>query len=57
MADYCVINDNCNISTGNITWYETGNATFNATIQAKNMDAPPSNSILWIDILARLFIG
>ena len=57
LTDSCVIVDNCDIGTGDITFINTGVATFNAIIQAQNMDSPPNNGILFIDSNARVLIG
>lgn len=48
LSDSCLIYTDCDIGTGNITFVSTGNATFNATITAKNMDSPPNGGTLFI---------
>ena len=57
MADSCVINSDCDLGTGNITWVGTGNATFNATISCKDMNDPPASSTLFIDLNTKMIIG
>ena len=58
MADNCVINSNCSLGVGNITFTDAmGNATFNATISCKNLEYPIINQILKIGYNARIFVG
>ncbi|MDD5700051.1 MAG: hypothetical protein PHH00_02555 [Candidatus Nanoarchaeia archaeon] len=57
MAQYCILSTTCNLGTGNLTFYGTGNFTANAMLNTRNMDAPPDNSIIWISSNARVFIG
>lgn len=57
LTDYCIITSTCNLGTGNITFINTGNATFNATINAKNMNHPPTDGILFISSNAEVILG
>ena len=57
LEDYCIINSDCNIGTGNISWINNGNATFNAKINSKNMEVLPNNGILFIDSNTDLILG
>jgi hypothetical protein len=47
-SDSCLVYDNCDLGTGNITWTGTGTTIFNATIEAYKMDPPPSGGLLKI---------
>ncbi len=53
----CVINSDCNIGTGNISFVNTGNITFNATIQAANIEPPSSGQTIWVGEAMRLLLG
>jgi Pretoxin HINT domain len=49
MGDYCVVNSSgCNIGVGNLSWYGSGNCTFNTSITAKSKGSLPASSILWV---------
>ena len=48
LSDYCVISDNCDLGTGNITWTGTGNITFDARIQATSIADLPANQKGWL---------
>lgn len=43
LSDYCVIQQDCDIGTGNISWVGTGNITFNSTINANKIYGLPAN--------------
>ena len=43
LSDYCVIQSLCNLTTGNITFINTGNITFDAIIQATHINDLPAN--------------
>ena len=46
LADYCNITANCNISTGNITFINTGYVLFNATLTANQIDFKDSVAVV-----------
>ena len=48
LSEHCVLNANCNIGTGNLSFINTGYFTINATLNTSNFAAPPANSIIWI---------
>ncbi len=48
LSDYCVIETNCDLTTGNISWINTGNITFNAIIQATHINDLPANQSGWL---------
>jgi len=49
MSDYCNITDDCNLTTGNITFIGEGITRFNATISCLNLEHPSTNQTLYID--------
>jgi len=58
LSDSCQIFADCNIGNGNISFVSTGNATFNATITALNMNPPPDNAgVLFIGAECRVILG
>ena len=57
LADYCVITTTCNIGTGNISFYGTGNVTFNSSINCKNIGTVPSTAKLFVGSLMRMVVG
>ena len=57
MLDYCDIQINCDIGTGNISFINNGNATFNAIITAKDMGQPSPDSILYIGENREVLLG
>lgn len=58
LTDSCQIFTDCNIGDGNITFINTGNATFNATITAKFMNPPPdSDGVLFIGAQCLVNLG
>jgi len=57
MADNCVLSEVCNLGTGNLTFYGAGSFTINATLNLKNMDEPPSGSVVWIGSQGKIFVG
>jgi len=57
MSDYCVINDDTDVTTNDIIFYGAGNVTFNATIEAANLGQPINNGNIYIDSNARLILG
>ena len=57
MSDYCIINDDTDVTTNDIIFYGVGNVTFNATIEAANLGQPVNNGNIYIDSNARLIIG
>ena len=46
LADYCNITANCNLSTGNITFINTGSVLFNATLTAYEIDFKDSVGVV-----------
>jgi hypothetical protein len=56
LGDHCVISTACNISSGNITYYSTGNITWNATVQAHSFGQLPANERGYVGSSAALKI-
>jgi len=50
MTDYCVIEDDCDLGTGKLTFVDAGNCTVNATVDTSDMGIPASGATLWIRI-------
>ena len=48
LSDNCVINNNCDMGTGNITWTGTGGWTLNATLTCKETQGIPAGETLTI---------
>ena len=48
MADYCIINDDCDLGTGELTFYNEGNFTCNAEIDTTNMGNPGNGGTLYV---------
>ena len=57
LSDNCVINDDWNIGTGNITFINTGTITFNATIIAHNIASLPADQKGYLGEGARIRVG
>lgn len=56
MSDYCIVNDNCDLGTGKLSFVGTGNFTCNSTIDTTNLGEPPTDSIIWINSNGRINI-
>ena len=48
LADFCVINSACEIGSGNITFYNTGNFTCNANINASSFISPGNSNNIYV---------
>jgi len=48
MSDYCIINEDCDIGSGNLTFVDEGNFTCNATINVANMGKPSVDGTMYI---------
>lgn len=57
MADNCLINDNCDLNLGNITFTGTGAVTLNSTIHCKNLGSPAAGQTLTIGSNALIMVG
>ena len=49
LADYCVITDNCNLTTGTLSFTGAGNATCDAIITTTNLGDPGASGSLFIN--------
>lgn len=57
LADFCVINDNCDLGIGNITFVGEGNITFNALITALSIGDLPANQRGYITNIGEVYTG
>ncbi|MBU1028506.1 MAG: hypothetical protein KKF48_05670, partial [Nanoarchaeota archaeon] len=57
LSDYCVITDNCDLGTGNITFINTGTITFNATITSCQIGDLPADQRGYLGNLALIKQG
>lgn len=57
LADYCVISSPVNLGINNITFYGTGNVTFNSTITTCNVGGLPANQIGYLGSNALIKYG
>jgi len=57
MTDLCFINTPCDIGVGNLSFVGTGNFTINTTVNVSNIENVPSASTIWMNAIARFFIG
>jgi len=57
LSDYCIISDNCDLGVGNITFINTGNITFDATITAFNIGDLPDNQRGYLTSSAEVRVG
>jgi len=48
MTDHCIIEDDCDLGTGTLSFTDEGNCTIDATIDTSDMGQPPADSILWL---------
>lgn len=49
MSDYCDITEDCDLTTGTLSFTGAGNVTCNALINTVNMGDPGSSGIFWVD--------
>lgn len=57
LSDYCVINSTYDLGTGNITFVNKGNVTFNATLKANEIGGLPANQRGYMGKNATVEIG
>ena len=57
LEDTCVITSNCNLGTGDITFINEGNITFNAQIIAEQIGGLPDNQTGYLGSNAEVLIG
>lgn len=49
MGENCIIESDCNIGIGNLTFTSSGNVSINALVTTANMGVPPADSIVYIN--------
>lgn len=49
MSDYCIINDDCYLGTGKLSFINSGNFTVAAIINTSDLGDPGNDSIIWVN--------
>lgn len=48
MSDFCVIQDDCDLGTGTLSFTGSGNVTINSSVDTTNLGDPGANGILYV---------